>query len=174
MVISLVCAKIDEVADMFATCNGLYKFFRKFAVSQLYKGQHRQRLLEIRWTDHLAVCKVILKNYSEITEVLLALSKNHGDLSVEAKGYLVSVSNSDFIFLCEITTSVLEIFAPANKLIQKEVTNLKRGIDLINASSKVLEAKKNSFDEFISTLGETYRKYLELKAENVLMRNDAE
>ena len=69
--------------------------------------------------------------------------------------------------------SVLEIFAPANKLIQKEVTNLKLGIDLINASSKVLEAKKNSFDEFISTLGETIRKYLELKAENVLVRNDA-
>ena len=156
MVISHVCAKIDEVADMFATCNGLYKFFRKFAVSQLYKGQHLQRLLEIRWTGHLAVCKVILKNYSEITEVLLALSKNHGELSVKAKGYLVLVSNSDFVFLCEIMLSVLEIFAPANKLIQKEVTNLKLGIDLINASSKVLEAKMNSFDEFISTLGETY------------------
>ena len=92
LVISHVCAKIDEVPDMFATCNGLYKFFRKFAVSQLYKDQHLQRLLEIRWTSHLAVCKVILKNYSEITEVLVALSKNHGELSVEAKGYLVSVS----------------------------------------------------------------------------------
>ena len=127
MVISHVCAKIDEVADMFATCNGLYKFFRKFAVSQLYKGQHLQRLLEIRWTGHLAVCKVILKNYSEITEVLLALSKNHGELSVEAKGYLVSVSNSGFIFLCEIMLSVLEIFAPQTSLFKKKLQILSLG-----------------------------------------------
>ena len=61
LVISHVCGKIDEVADMFAACNGLYKFFRKFEVSQLYKGQHLQRLLEIRWTGHLNVCKIILK-----------------------------------------------------------------------------------------------------------------
>ena len=156
LVISHVCGKIDEVADMFATCNGLYKFFRKFEVSQLYKGQHLQRLLEIRWTGHLNVCKIILKNYSDIVEVLLTLSKSHGKLSVEAKGYLASVSSVDFIFLCELMFSVLEIFAPANKLLQKEVTNLKLGIDLIQASSQVLQARKNSFDEFVSTLSEKY------------------
>ena len=39
---------------------------------------------------------------------------------------------------------------------QKEVTNLKLGIDLIQASSQVLQARKNSFDEFVSTLSEKY------------------
>ena len=114
------------------------------------------RLLEIRWTGHLNVCKIILKNYSDIVEVLLTLSKSHGELSVEAKGYLGSVPSVDFIFLCELMFSVLEIFAPANKLLQKEVTNLKLGIDLIQASSQVLQARKNSFDEFVSTLSEKY------------------
>ena len=52
--------------------------------------------------------------------------------------------------------SVLEIFAPANKLLQREVTNRKLGIDLIQASCQVLRARKNSFDEFVSTLSEKY------------------
>ena len=59
-------------------------------------------------------------------------------------------------YFCELMFSVLEIFAPANKLLQKEVTNLKLGIDLIQASCQVLQARKNSFDEFVSTLSEKY------------------
>ena len=61
-----------------------------------------------------------------------------------------------FIFVCELMFSVLVIFAPANKLVQKEVTHLQLGLDLIQASCQVLQARKNSFDEFVSTLSEKY------------------
>ena len=39
---------------------------------------------------------------------------------------------------------------------QKEVTNLKLGIDLIQASCQILQARKNSFGEFVSTFSEKY------------------
>ena len=48
------------VVDFFHVCNALYKFCKKPTIAVHYKGLHLQRLLEQRWTGHLATVSVIL------------------------------------------------------------------------------------------------------------------
>lgn len=52
----------QPITDFFSMCNLLYKFIRKPTVAVHYKGETLKRLLDQRWTGHLATVQVINKS----------------------------------------------------------------------------------------------------------------
>jgi len=70
LVIVHVMSAERAIEDLFSVCNALYKFTRKPTVAAIYQGNTLKRLLEQRWTGHLATVEVILKFFQEIDEVL--------------------------------------------------------------------------------------------------------
>lgn len=53
------------VEDLFGVCNMLYNFIRKPTLAILYKGETLKRLLDQRWTGHLATVKVVVKSFHD-------------------------------------------------------------------------------------------------------------
>ena len=47
----------NALENFFGVCNSLYKFLRKPTVAAVYTGEKLKRLLEQRWTGHLATVK---------------------------------------------------------------------------------------------------------------------
>ena len=57
---------LNEVVDFMDTVRGLYDFFKLSTVRKLYNGQTVKRLIETRWSGHLAALRVrILYCYCE-------------------------------------------------------------------------------------------------------------
>lgn len=54
------------VQDCLGVCNMLYNFIRKPTVAMLCKGETLKRLLDQRWTGHLAAVKVVVKSFHDI------------------------------------------------------------------------------------------------------------
>ncbi|CAL8349499.1 unnamed protein product [Boreogadus saida] len=48
----------------------LYNFIRKPTLAVLYKGETLKRLLDQRWTGHLATVKVVVKSFHDISTLL--------------------------------------------------------------------------------------------------------
>ncbi|KAL1272019.1 hypothetical protein QQF64_031035 [Cirrhinus molitorella] len=65
------------VMDFFNVCNALYKYCKKPTITVHYKGERLKRLLEQRWTGHLATVSVLLNNYKEITSLLTEIDSRH-------------------------------------------------------------------------------------------------
>lgn len=75
------------VTDFFGVCNMLYNFIRKPTVAILYKGDTLKRLLDQRWTGHLATVKVVVKSFHDISTLLTEV-ENTRDLGAEVRqGY---------------------------------------------------------------------------------------
>ncbi|KAJ3583979.1 hypothetical protein NHX12_015476 [Muraenolepis orangiensis] len=63
------------IEDLFNICNVLYTFTRKPIVAAHYQGNTLKRLLEQRWTGHLATVHIILKSFQDIVELLRHLKR---------------------------------------------------------------------------------------------------
>ncbi|KAK0138889.1 hypothetical protein N1851_024562 [Merluccius polli] len=110
-----------------AILDSLYKFCRKPTVAMHYKGVHLKRLLEQRWTGHLATVSVILKSFDDIKSILTDADTvlDYGaETRMEATGLLRKVSEPSFMFLANLTHRVLALLDPPNKLLQREDTDL--------------------------------------------------
>lgn len=66
------------VEDFFVVCNMLYNFIRKPTVVTLYKGETLKRLLDQRWTGHLATVKVVVKCFHDISTLLTKVENTQG------------------------------------------------------------------------------------------------
>lgn len=58
LVVVNVFSKISAVNNFFRSCNYIYNFITKFNVNQLYCETQLRRLLQYRWTGHLATAAV--------------------------------------------------------------------------------------------------------------------
>ncbi|KAI7789318.1 putative homeobox-containing protein 1 [Triplophysa rosa] len=126
------------VKDFFNVCNSLYKYCKKPTIAVHYKGERLKRLLEQRWTGHLATVLVILKNFKEITSLLTEIDsvRAHGpELRMEAVGLLREMTASSFLFIANFVHEVLALLDPPNKLLQREDTDLWAGLSIV-ASAK--------------------------------------
>ncbi|CAL8382717.1 unnamed protein product [Gadus morhua 'NCC'] len=56
----------------------LYNFIRKPTVAVLYKGETLKRLLDQRWTGHLATVKVVVKSFHDISTLLTEVENTRG------------------------------------------------------------------------------------------------
>lgn len=97
------------------------KLTKRAAVSQSYTGHTLKRLLEQRWTGHLATLSVIINCYTELIEGLKECSESSsvaGDIKVQATGYLRHISSVQFRCLAQIMHRILSTLQPANAMLQ--------------------------------------------------------
>jgi len=66
LIVIRTISEITILRHFFDQCVTLHEFFHPAKIAQLYKGKEIVRILEQRWSGHLAAAKVILSNYSEI------------------------------------------------------------------------------------------------------------
>ncbi len=141
--LALPCLAEAAVMDFFNVCNALYKYCKKPTIAVHYKGERLKRLLEQRWTGHLATVTVILNNIKEITSLLTEIDsvRAHGpELRMEAVGLLREITAPSFLFIAYLVHEVLALLDPPNKLLQREDTDLWTGLGIV-ASAKVCVQK---------------------------------
>ena len=111
----------QPVIDFFSVCNLLYKFIRRPTVACHYIGETLKRLLDQRWTGHLATVQVISKAHENISQLLTELDTHlfPADVRVEAVGLLRAISKPSFRFIALLMSKILTLFEPANSSNQK-------------------------------------------------------
>ena len=116
-----------DIRNFFAVCGMLYNFFRKPTVAVYYKGNTLKRLLDQRWTGHLATVSVILKNMEDITAVLSEVNGNTkctSDVTVEAAGLLYHVKQPHFVFIGHVVQKILLLLDAPNQQLQSNAMDL--------------------------------------------------
>lgn len=91
---------------------GLYKFIKKPTVAVHYKGDTLKRLLEQRWTGHLATVTVVLKSFDDIFSLFRAFGT---DLQIEAAGLIRAVSEPSFEFIGRFVQKILQLLDAPTK-----------------------------------------------------------
>lgn len=131
----------STVEDFFDVCTGMYKFLRKPTVAAQYKGLKLKRLLDQRWTGHLATVSVVLKSHNTLVEFFqeLGTTRTTSDVSFEADGYHKSLTHPQFRFLAGMMHKVLELMDSPNAMLQAESTDILTGIKLIKAATSCIE-----------------------------------
>uniref|UniRef100_A0A1A8US94 DUF4371 domain-containing protein n=1 Tax=Nothobranchius furzeri TaxID=105023 RepID=A0A1A8US94_NOTFU len=143
LVIVHVMSAERAIEDLFSVCNALYKFTRKPTVAARYKGNTLKRLLEQRWTGHLATVEVILKSFQEILEVLDHVENTPSfpaDTRMEAAGLRSAVSKPSFRFHALVVQKILAILEPPNRMLQSEEMDLQTAVQLVNSARECILA----------------------------------
>ncbi|KAM3877134.1 uncharacterized protein ACN63O_013827 [Diretmus argenteus] len=131
------------VEDFFSVCNMLYKFIRKPTVTCQYKGETLKRLLDQRWTGHLATVNVVVKSFHDISTLSTEVENARGhaaEVRVEATGLLRAISQRSFLFTAYVVQKVLSIFEPPNRLLQSEHMDLFTAVTLVNSASECVNS----------------------------------
>jgi len=138
-----------EVEKFFSTCNMLYNFFRRPTMHAAYEGQQLQRLLEQRWTGHLATTMTIIKNRQSLIDLLQSCEDLTSDLQtcIEATGLLKAIRSRKFLFIAYTVQKVLLILQPADKLLQSRECDIHTGIRLISTIIQTLKELHEKGDE---------------------------
>ncbi|KAJ4937910.1 hypothetical protein JOQ06_002539 [Pogonophryne albipinna] len=92
---------------------------KKPTVAVHYKGVHLKRLLEQRWTGHLATVSVIIKSFNDITSLLTEINyvMAHGaEIRMEATGLLHEMTEPSFPFIAQLVHTVLALLHPPNNI----------------------------------------------------------
>ncbi|KAJ3609671.1 hypothetical protein NHX12_024187 [Muraenolepis orangiensis] len=131
------------IEDLFNICNVLYKFTRKPTVAAHYQGNTLKRLLEQRWTGHLATVQIILKSFQDIVELLRHVENSASfpaDLRMEAAGLLSRILKPSFKFHTQIICKILSLLEPANRMMLSEEMDLQTAVQLVNTAKECVEA----------------------------------
>ena len=138
------------VQDFFGVCNMLYNFIRKPTVAMLYKGETLKRLLDQRWTGHLATVKVVVKSFRDIFTLLTEVENTGGlgaEVRVGATGLLRAITQRSFLFIAHLVMKLLSLFEPPNRLLQAEDMDLFTAVTLVNSASDCVK-KMRTENEF--------------------------
>jgi len=139
------------LANFFDVCSSLYKYFRKPTVARVYNGQKLKRLLEQRWTGHLATVTVIMKSFNSILSLLQEIEDDQTsstEIRVEATGLLKAITQPSFHFISCMIHKVLSLLDPPNTLLQAHTINLFTGVSVVQSALKCVEELRcdNQFD----------------------------
>ncbi|CAL8278242.1 unnamed protein product [Arctogadus glacialis] len=116
----------------------MYNFIRKPTVAVLYKGETLKRLLDQRWTGHLATVKVVVKSFYDIFTLLTEVENTRGlgaEVRVEATGLLRYITLRRFLFTAHLVKKRLSLFEPPNRLPQADDMDLFTAVTLVNSAS---------------------------------------
>ncbi|KAK0146221.1 Zinc finger MYM-type protein 1 [Merluccius polli] len=119
--------------NFFSVCNSLYKYFKKPTVAAVYTGEKLKRLLEQRWTGHLATVTVILKSFGNIVHLLRGIDSTQtsaAEVRMEATGLLKAITQPSFLFIACMTHQILSLLDPPNTALQAKSTDLYTGVRL--------------------------------------------
>ncbi|KAK0131285.1 hypothetical protein N1851_034018 [Merluccius polli] len=85
-------------------CNTLYNFFRKPTIALNYSGEKLKRLLDQRWTGHLATDIAVLK---EVSTAMTYGDETH----MEVTGLLLEVSDQSPLFIAQLVHKANKLLA---------------------------------------------------------------
>jgi hypothetical protein len=142
----------SEVRQFFDICGTLYKFTRRPNIAEIYDGAKLKRLLDQRWTGHLATVQVIIESLSEIEEMLVFCTTCpllKGDVVALAIGLAAQVKAPQFRVIAHMMLTVLQTLNPANIMLQSDNIDLTDGIALVEGCAQQLrDMRKDDSDAF--------------------------
>lgn len=161
-----------EIRQFFDICGALYKFTRRPNISVIYDGAKLKRLLDQRWTGHLATVQVIVESLSEIQELLVLCSTSsvlNGDVVALAIGFLSQVTAPKFRVIAHMMLTVLSTLNPANMLPSDNI-DLVDGITLIESCAQQLrDMRKDDSKAFNIILEKSCVDCASLNGDSVIM-----
>ena len=95
----------QAINDFLHVCDGLYNFFRKPTVALHYNNEKLKRLLEHRWTGHLATATTVLNSFQHVTSLLQetdTLRVHKAETRIETSELLREVQEQSFLFIAKM------------------------------------------------------------------------
>ncbi|KAJ4944530.1 hypothetical protein JOQ06_013073, partial [Pogonophryne albipinna] len=117
-------------------------FFRKPTVAAVYTGEKLKRLLDQRWTGHLATVTVIMKSFEHIVHLLREIEDNQtsaAEVRIESTGILKAITQPSFQFIACMMYQILSLLDPPNTALQAKSTDLYTGVRLVQSALVCVE-----------------------------------
>ncbi|CAL8361880.1 unnamed protein product [Arctogadus glacialis] len=126
---------------------------RSVTVAAEYTGEKLKRLLEQRWTGHLATVTVILKSIDNIVHLLRGIESTQtsaAEVRMEATGLLKAITQPSFLVIACMTHQILSLLDPPNTALQAKSTDLYTGVRLVQSALACVEKLRcdTQFDTF--------------------------
>lgn len=133
LVVVRTISEMPFIRQFFDQCIMIHEFFHHGKIAALYEGKSIGRLLEQRWSGHLATTKVIFENYSLILKTLEEIKKGKfsGEDIAKSIGIKKVIFTMNFRFAMVVAKKILSLLQPADAALQARATGLKDAISII-------------------------------------------
>ncbi|GBP82763.1 hypothetical protein EVAR_94921_1 [Eumeta japonica] len=124
----------------------LHEFFHHGKIAALYDGKRIGRLLEQRWSGHLAVTKVVYDNYSSILQTLKEIKNGrfNGDDVAKSIGIKKVMLDLEFRIAMVVAKKILSTLQPADAALQARSAGLKDAITIIKCvKDEIIKLRSN-------------------------------
>ena len=145
LVVIRVVSDIVVLRLFFEQCITFHEFFQHPKVHHIYEGQNIGRLLEQRWTGHLAVTKVIRNNFQKILQALEKIphEKFDGDTIAKSLGLYAIMKKIEFRFALVLSHKILSLLECANNALESRKTSLKDAIVITKIAVEEIRQLRN-------------------------------
>uniref|UniRef100_A0A2A4K8G3 DUF4371 domain-containing protein n=2 Tax=Heliothis virescens TaxID=7102 RepID=A0A2A4K8G3_HELVI len=146
LIVIRTISEMSFIRLFFDQCIMLHEFFHHGKVSALYGGKRIGRLLEQRWSGHLAVTKVIYDNYSSILQTLKEIKNGrfNGDDVAKSIGIKKVMLDLEFRMAMVVAKKVLSTLQPADAALQARSAGLKDAITIIKCvKDEIIKLRSN-------------------------------
>ena len=132
---------IPFMHEHYSMVSSLYNHFKLKDISDLYDGNTLKRLIETRWSGHLATIKAIDNDLQNVINCLCTST----DRSVEVQHRAISlglyhqICNSSFILFNKILKEILEILNIANLTFQSKGSNITAHMEIVNGCQREID-----------------------------------
>ena len=133
---------IPFIHEHYSVVSSLYNHFKLKDISDLYDGNSLKRLIETRWSGHLATIKAIDNDLQNVINCLYSTST---DRSVEVQHRAISlglyhqVCNSSYILFNKILKEILEILNIASLTFQSKGSNITANMEIVNECQREID-----------------------------------
>lgn len=157
LIVIRTISEMNFIRLFFDQCIMLHEFFQHAKIAALYDGKRIGRLLEQRWSGHLAVTEVVNDNYSSILTTLdeIKRDKFNGEDVAKSVGIKKVMLNLEFRMAMVVARKILSMLQPADAALQARSAGLKDAIKIIKCVQNEI-TKLRSDEMYHKTLGEAY------------------
>lgn len=133
LIVIRTISEITFIRLFFDQCIMLHEFFRHGKIAALYGGKSISRLIEQRWSGHLAVTKVINDNYLSILSTLDEIKNDrfNGQDVAKSVGIKKVMLSMEFRMAMVVTKKILSMLQPADAALQARSAGLKDAITIV-------------------------------------------
>jgi|GEM_PF-6140542 len=133
LIVIRTISEITFIRLFFYQCVMLHEFFHHGKIAALYGGKTIGRLLDQRWSGHLAVTKVVNDNYSLILKTLDEIKNDrfNGDDVAKSIGIKKVMLSLEFRMAMVVAKKILSMLQSADAALQARSAGLKDAITII-------------------------------------------
>ncbi|XP_045460337.1 zinc finger MYM-type protein 1-like [Harmonia axyridis] len=166
LIVIRTISEMTFIRLFFDQCIMLHEFFHHGKIAAMYGGKIIGRLLEQRWSGHLAVTKVVNDNYSEILLTLDKMKNDrfNGDDVAKSVGIKKIMLNLEFRMAMVVAKKILSMLQPADASLQARSAGLKDALIIINCVQN--EITKLRTDEMYHQILEEAKSMTSIDSEN--------